>query len=86
MKEKRIGKIYEGRWEVIGYEYYSETKKNKKFILKNIFNDSTITLKDQTIRKVERNETTLSKILHNKIMSIKKYKKRRNYENNNDKH
>lgn len=79
MKENRVGKIYEGRWEIISYIYYPGTTKNKKFVLKNIFNDEIITLTDRTIRKIERGETTLSKILHNKIVSSKKYKRRETF-------
>ena len=70
-KSKYIGKIYDGRWEVIGQQKYRGNTTSRKFILRNIYNDMEITLKDVTLRKIDRGETTVSKSLSVKIENKK---------------
>ena len=55
MTNKRIGKIYDGRWRVIRYE-------KPKYILQNIYNQEEMSIKDVTLKKIEEGETTISKV------------------------
>lgn len=67
---KYIGKIYDGRWEVIKYEHYGNARSGK-YTLRNIYNQNEITLKDSTLREVDRGIRTLSKALSNKMKRSK---------------
>ena len=67
MREKYIGKIYDGMWEVIRFERYGSNSKAGKFILRNIYNGSEVSLKDSTLWKVDRGETTISSVMFHKI-------------------
>lgn len=77
--KKYIGKIYEGRWEVIRFEPYGHQSHAGRFVLKNIYNGNEISFKDQTLRRIDRGEITLSKIVCRRIRRIKKYKRIRTY-------
>lgn len=55
-KNNILGKIYEGRWKVIGYY-------NKIYRLKNIFNGNEIEIYESGIRRIEKGATTVSKII-----------------------
>ena len=77
--EKYIGKIYEGRWEVIRFEPYGQQSNTGRFVLKNIYNGNEISFKDQTLRLIDRGEITLSKIACRRIRRIKKEKGIRTY-------
>ena len=56
MKNKLIGKIYEGRWQIISYQ-------NKHYLLKNIFNGKEIEIYESGIRRIELGKTSVSKII-----------------------
>ena len=73
--KKYIGKIYEGRWEVIRFEPYGHQSHAGRFVLKNIYNGNEISFKDQTLRQIDRGEITLSKIVCRRIRRIKKEKR-----------
>ena len=64
---KYIGRIYDGRWEVVACEHYNGTSGSYRITLRNIYNNETTTVKDSTLRKIERGETTLSKVRSHKI-------------------
>lgn len=76
MKGQYIGKIYEGRWEVIKWERYNNSRAGK-YILRNIYNGDEVSLKDATLRKIDRNETSVSRVIVHHIRNKKydKYKK-----------
>ena len=69
----KIGNIYDGRWEVIRFEPYGTMKSNRsgRYVLKNIYNEEEITIKDERLRQVDKGERTLSSILSNKIKNGK---------------
>lgn len=65
MSSKYLGKVYDGLWEVINYE-----KRNghiASYILKNIYNGNILKFSVNTIRKIDKGETTVSKIICEKI-------------------
>lgn len=67
MKEnKRIGKIYDGRWEVISYEKYASSNAGI-YTLRNIYNGNVTTVKDTSLRLVEKGLRTISSIMAVKI-------------------
>lgn len=74
----KIGNIYDGRWEVIRFEPYGTMKSNRsgRYVLKNIYNEEEITIKDERLRQVDKGERTLSSILSNKIKNGKVDKKK----------
>lgn len=79
MKSKYLGKIYEGRWEVI--------KAEKRVItLKNIYNQEIMEIDRNILMRVDRNETTISNIrtcrIYNKEnwLDTPKAIKRRDYQ------
>lgn len=72
MKRKYIGKIYEGRWEVIRFERYGSNSKAVRFILRNIYNGSEVSFKDSTLRKVDSGKTTISYLIHDRLKNHKK--------------
>lgn len=47
MKSKRVGKIYDGRWECV--EIINSKTSNRKFRLKNIYNDNEIIVNKNTM-------------------------------------
>ena len=51
MAVKYIGKIYEGRWEVIRFEKYDNSRAGH-YILRNVYNQNEIIIKDATLRKI----------------------------------
>ena len=55
-KSKYIGKIYEGRWKVVGIG-------DKHATLVNIFNEKEISIHVTSLVKVDRGKTTISKII-----------------------
>lgn len=61
MKDKYIGKTYEGRWEVISFNYYNNSH-SKKYILRNKFNNEEMELKYSVLYKIEKNVYKLSDI------------------------
>lgn len=67
MKRKYIGKIYDGRWEVIRFERYGSNSKSGKFVLRNTYNGSEVTIQEKTLRMVDRGETTISSVIFHKI-------------------
>ena len=75
MKSKYIGKIYDGRWKVIRFENYVVGKTTGRFVLKNIYNDEETVVKDATLRRIDRGETTLSVVMSHKIRTSKGYRK-----------
>ena len=76
MAVKYIGKIYEGRWEVIRFEKYDNSRAGH-YILRNVYNQNEIIIKDATLRKIEKGETTVCKVIVHHIRNNKydKYKK-----------
>lgn len=67
MKSDYMGKVYDGRWEVVGFAHYSPTCRAGKYTLRNIYNQNEITVKDFTLRRIDREETTVSRVIHHKI-------------------
>lgn len=78
--KKYIGKIYEGRWEVIRFEPYGHQYNTGRFFLKNIYNGNEISFTDRTLRRIDRGETTISKIACRRIRRIKKEERIRTYD------
>ena len=65
----RIGKIYDGRWKVTGVKYVkTKSYRDDVYELTNIYNGNIITLRAQIVRKLERGETTVSKVSHIRLM------------------
>ena len=72
MREKYIGKIYDGRWEVIRFERYGSNSKAGKFVLRNIYNGSEVSFKDSTLRKIDSGKTTVSYLRYKRLKTIKR--------------
>ena len=67
-KRKYIGNIYDGRWRVIRFERYgSQKSQSGRYVLENIFNKNIHCVKDVTMRKIDRGEITVSKLLANEM-------------------
>ena len=62
---KFIGKIYDGRWKVI--ECIRCENRQIKYTLENIYNQRTIRIDGRTLRRVEKGETTISKVMAHNI-------------------
>ena len=75
MGSKYIGKIYDGRWQVIRFEKYGQDGHGGRFTLKNVYNEQEISVKDTTLRRIDIGETTLSKVVYHKIKNSKGYKR-----------
>lgn len=76
MTSKYIGKIYDGRWEVIRFEKCGEEgKRVERFILKNIYNKEEIVINGGTIRRIDRGLTTVSSVICYRIKKSKDYRK-----------
>ena len=79
VRSKYIGKVYDGRWEVVKREHYGKCKGgSSRFVLRNIYNGMETTVKDTTLRKIDRGELTVSgvmsiKITKGKIKVIKRW-------------
>jgi len=60
MVSNKLGKIYDGKWKVVDYK----VNKNRAttYTLKNIYNDKEMTISSKALRKVEKGETTISKV------------------------
>lgn len=56
MKSKYIGKVYEGRWKVVSCI-------KGKYTLENIYNKRTIELVKTTFLRMNKGETSISKIM-----------------------
>jgi len=55
---KFIGKVYEGRWEVVKYDGH-----HFNYTLKNIFNNREMVVCVNTLRRIDAGETTVSAII-----------------------
>lgn len=73
--DKYIGKILEGRWEVVRFETYANSREGR-FYLKNIYNNEQFFIKSDSLRRIEKGETTLSRLITNRIRRGKGYKRR----------
>ena len=73
MVKKYIGKIYEGRWKVIGFEKYDNSRAGH-YILRNVYNQNEIIIRDATLRKIEKGETSVSRVIVHRIRNKKYYK------------
>ena len=56
MESKKIGNIFEGRWKIISY-----TRPN--YTLENIYNGKRIEIHSNSVKRIERGETTISRII-----------------------
>lgn len=69
---KYIGKIYEGRWEVVsrrkGTSYC-----NGIYTLRNIFNGNTVDVVDTVLYDVDKGITSVSRIIRHRIVKEDKY-------------
>ena len=72
--EKYIGKIYEGRWRVERFENYAGLNKSNagRFVLVNIYNGEERRLKDQTLRRIDRGEVSLSWVFAQKVKRVRR--------------
>ena len=68
---KRIGKIYEGRWRVESFIKYQKSH-NGSYLLRNIYNGHEIILCYMTMRKIDAGGTSISAILCKKARIEKK--------------
>jgi hypothetical protein len=66
---KYIGKVYEGRWEVVRFEPYGKSHNHNsgRYVLRNIYNENEIFFKDATLRRIDREEITISKLQSKKL-------------------
>lgn len=64
MSEKYIGQVYDGMWKVIDREIANPKSRTYYFLLENIYNHTQIKIHSTILRKVDRGETTISKIIH----------------------
>lgn len=76
--QKYIGKIYEGRWKVDRLELYNEGSRSGsgKYVLVNIYNGEERSIKDTTLRRVDRGEINLSWVFARKIKQLKRKERR----------
>ena len=63
---KYLGKVYEGRWKVVGC-IYPNGLHNQKYVLKNIYNEREIIISPKALARVEQGETTISRVISHKI-------------------
>lgn len=56
MKNRYKGNIYDGRWKVLG-------TKDRKYVLENIYNHQQISIHHETMKKIDKGETTISKVM-----------------------
>ncbi len=66
MNDEFIGKVYDGRWEVIG-KGSNNNNHTIQYLLKNIFNERVIKIDRRTLRRVDNGETTVSKVMAHNI-------------------
>ena len=59
MRNKYLGKTYEGRWKVIG--------KKQGYVLENIYNGQTISVSYRKMKSIEEGRTNVSTIISRKL-------------------
>lgn len=70
-KSKYLGKIYDGRWEIIELEYH-ENSHRIYYIARNIFNKRIIKIDDVQISLIEKGKIDVGCVIRRKM-----YKERR---------
>ena len=66
MVDEFIGRVFDGRWEVIA-KGTSNRGHTIQYSLKNIFNERVIRIDGRTLRRVDNGETTISKVMAHNI-------------------
>jgi hypothetical protein len=61
-----IGKVYDGRWEVVA-KRNGNRGHTIQYSLRNIFNERIIRIDGRTLKKVDNGETTISKVMAHNI-------------------
>lgn len=69
-KSKYLGKVYDGRWEIIGTE--PTTKNHVRYIARNIFNNNILKIDDVQISLIEKGEINVGHVIRRQM-----YKERR---------
>ena len=77
INSKYLGRIYEGRWKVEEVNKYSDVSGKCQVVLRNIYNGETRIATTATLVRIERGETTLSKIASVKAHRYHRCMKRR---------
>lgn len=66
-KSKYIGKVYDGVWKVVSLKRYKESSNAQYCILENIYNHKQLKIRYATLYKLDKGETTVSKIIRTHI-------------------
>lgn len=73
MAKKYVGKVYDGMWEVIESKQRSESSHRRKYLLRNIYNQRTVEIDERTIKRIDRGETEVCKVIRHQIFKETKY-------------
>ena len=67
VKSKKIGKVYEGAWEIIESMSTNTKTKHTNYVLKNIYNGRLLVICDSQLLKIEKGESSISKVIRRRM-------------------
>ena len=72
MKSKYLGKIYDGRWKVIGYKRLNKKYREYEYTLQNIYNGEKMTISGRHMYRIEKKGLSVCRTYGNKISRKRK--------------
>lgn len=66
MKSKYLGKIYDGRWKVIGYKRLNKKYRDYEYTLQNIYNKEKMIISSTQLYRIDKKGMSACRVYGNK--------------------